>query len=274
MRAALCQTPCALGDKQENLSRMERLISKQEADLYIFPEMFLTGYMIRDEVFRMAESINGPSVAAVADMAAETGASILFGMATWDEKVPGLLRNSAVLASPNRSVQRYDKVNLANFGPFEEGLYFTPGNEPPLMEVNGTKIGVVICYDLSFPELTKRYAMLGAEAIVCLSASPFTSRELFEKLIPARALETTSYCLYVNQVGTQLNQVFFGGSEAADPKGGRMVKATYFKEDVRTVDIDRDALLSARRSRPTLRDSLRSPVRPNGSRPAEPDIFK
>ena len=274
MRAALCQTPCALGNKQENLSRMERLLSQQDADLYIFPELFLTGYMVRDDVHRLAEAIDGPSVAAVHRMAAEIGASILFGMAAWDENVPGLLRNSAVMVSPDGRTQRYDKVNLANFGPFEEGLYFTPGGELPLMEVNGTKLGVVICYDLSFPELTKRYAMLGAEAIVCLSASPFTSRELFEKLIPARAVETASYCLYVNQAGTQLNQVFFGGAEAAGPRGERLVKAAYFKEDLRTVDLDRGALLSARRARPTLRDSLRSPLRVGGSCPARSDIFK
>jgi predicted amidohydrolase len=260
MRAALCQIPCALGDKEENLSRMGRMLAQREADLYIFPEMFLTGYMVRDEVFRLAEDVDGPSVSAVERMSAEVGAPILFGMAAWDDELPGVLRNSAVMVSPDGSVQRYDKVNLANFGPFEEGIYFTPGGAPAPMEVNGRRVGVVICYDLSFPELSKWYTLQGSEAIVCLSASPVTSLPLFERLVPARAAENASYCLYVNQTGTQLNQVFFGGAEASGPGGERLAKAAYFTEDVKVIELDPEAVRSARRARPTLRDSLRSAV--------------
>ena len=270
MRAALCQTPCALGNKEENLSRMGRMLSQREADLYIFPEMFLTGYMVRDEVFRLAEDAYGPSVAAVGKMSSEVGAPILFGMAAWDAELPGVLRNSAVMVAPNGSVQRYDKVNLANFGPFEEGFYFTPGGAPALMEANGRRIGVVICYDLSFPELSKWYALQGAEAIVCLSASPFTSLPMFERLVPTRAAENASYCLYVNQAGTQLGQVFFGGAEAAGPGGERLAKAAYFEEDLKVVELDRETVRAARRGRPTLRDSLRGPIGIGRTRPAGP----
>lgn len=253
---ALAQTPCALGDKTENLERMRRMLSRADADLYVFPELFLTGYMVRDEVYRLAEGTDGKSVAAVARLAEERGAHVLFGMPAWDAEVPGVLRNSAVLVSPDGSVQRYDKVNLATFGPFEEGLYFAPGDAPSAMEVEGIKIGAVICYDLFFPELAKRYALQGAQAIVCLSASPVTSRAFFESLIPARAIENTAYCLYVNQTGTQLNQVFFGGAEAAGPTGGRLAKARYFEEDLVVVEVREDDVRAARRGRPTVRDSL------------------
>lgn len=274
MRAALCQTPCALGNKEENLSRMGRMLSKREADLYIFPELFLTGYMVRDEAFRLAEDVDGPSVAAVGKMSSEVGSPILFGMAAWDDELPGVLRNSAVMVSPDGNVQRYDKINLANFGPFEEGFYFTPGGAPAPMEANGMRIGAVICYDLSFPELSKWYALQGAEAIVCLSASPVTSLQLFERLVPVRAVENASYCLYSNQAGTQLSQVFFGGAEAAGPGGERLAKAAYFKEDIVVVELDREAVRAARRGRPALRDSLRGPIGVGRTRPAGPDIFK
>jgi len=259
MRVALAQTPCAVGDKKENLARMRGLISELEADLYVFSELFLTGYMVRDEVNRLAERVDGPSVSAVQKMAAEAGASILFGMPAWDEEVPGVLRNTALLVSPDSSVQRYDKVNLANFGPFEEKLYFASGGVPAPMTVNGMTIGPVICYDLFFPELAKQYALQGAQAIICLSASPITSREYFEKIIPARAIENTAYCIYVNQAGTQLNQVFFGGSEAAGPMGDRLAKAKYFEKDMCVVDILPEKVRAARASRPTLRDTLSCP---------------
>jgi 5-aminopentanamidase len=256
IRVALAQVPCALGDKKENLRRMKEVVENGNADLYVFPELFLTGYMVRDEVFRLAEGLDGASVKAVERLCDEHGVHALFGMPAWDDRVPGVLRNSAVLVSPDEVVQRYDKVNPASFGPFEESLYFGAGSAGTLMEVDGHKIGAIICYDMFFPELSKSYALAGAEAIVCISASPITSREYFEKLIPARAIENTTYMVYVNQVGTQLNQVFFGGGEACGPRGGRLVKNKYFERDVNSFELSLEDIRAARRGRPTVRDSL------------------
>jgi 5-aminopentanamidase len=235
---------------------MKRCVETASADLFVFPEMFLTGYMIRDEVFRLAEGMDGRSVSTVQKLAEEQGTNILFGMATWDCEVPGVMHNSAVLVSPDKDVQRYEKVNLATFGPFEEGLYFSAGRSRSTMEVKGHRIGVMICYDLFFPQLSMDYALDGAEAIICISASPFTSREYFERLLPARAIETTSYVAYQNQVGTQLNEVFFGGGEARGPKGDLLAKNKYFEEDLNTFDLSREVVVAARRGRPTVRDGL------------------
>jgi len=235
---------------------MKRLVETSSADLFVFPELFLTGYMVRDEVFRLAEGIDGRSVRTVQRLAEEQDTNILFGMATWDERVPGVMRNSAVLVSPHNAVQCYDKVNLATFGPFEEGLYFSAGTSGRTMEVEGHRIGVVICYDLFFPQLSMGYALDGAEAIVCISASPFTSREYFEKLLTARAIETTSYVAYQNQVGTQLNEVYFGGGEARGPRGELLAKNRYFEEDLSTFEVSLEAIVAARRGRPTIRDNF------------------
>jgi predicted amidohydrolase len=256
LRIALAQVPCALGDKKKNVSRMSEVVRSGDADLYVFPELYLTGYMVRDDVFRLAEGTDGASVRAVERLCDEHGAHVLFGMPAWDEQVPGVLRNSAVLVSPDEVVQRYDKVNPASFGPFEESLYFGAGTTGALMDIEGRKVGAVICYDLFFPELSRSYALAGAEAIICISASPVTSREYFEKLIPARAIENTAYMVYVNQVGTQLNQVYFGGGEACGPLGGRLVKNKYFERDMGTFEMSVDEIRAARRGRPTLRDAL------------------
>ncbi len=219
MRIALVQTPCSLGDKERNIASMERMLDKKEADLYVFSELFLTGYMVRDQMFRLAEDVHGDSVRHISKIAEQRSCHILFGMASKDEEAPGIIRNSAIGISPDGMIQKYDKNNLATFGPFEEGLYFGPGREQVMFDFDGTKVGVMICYDLFFPELSKAYALNGAEAIICLSASPVTSRDMFEKIIPARAVENTCYVFYINQVGCQLNEVFFGGAEAVDPEG-------------------------------------------------------
>ena len=166
-------------------------------------------------------------------------------MAAWDDWCRGDAQQCVLVSL--RAVQRYDKVNLATFGPFEEGLYFSAGTARRTMDVEGHRIGVVICYDLFFPQLSMDYALGGAEAIVCISASPFTSREYFETLLPARAIETTAYVAYQNQVGTQLNEVFFGGGEARGPRGELLAKNRYFEEDLNTFELTSEIVASARR---------------------------
>lgn len=254
MKIALAQARCALADKEHNLAKMEEMVSNNEADLFVFSELYLTGYMVRDRVFQLAEPTNGESIERIERLATENGCGIMFGMARWDDELPGVLRNSAVLVSPEEGVQIYDKLHPATFGPFEEGLYFGKGNEPNLFSLDGHKIGACICYDLFHPEIGRTYSLAGAEALICISASPYTSRESFERLMPARAIENTCYMVYVNQVGAQLNMVFFGGSEAYGPRGEKLCKCRYFEEDVQVIEMDRSMLELARRNRPTVRD--------------------
>ncbi|MCX8013528.1 MAG: carbon-nitrogen hydrolase family protein, partial [Rectinema sp.] len=216
MKVGLVQVECALADKGRNIEKMKEVIDGSEADLYVFAETFLTGYMCRDLFYKLAESLDGSSARKIQRIASEYGCHILFGMPVLDEQISSLVTNSAVCVSPDGRVQKYDKLSLANFGPFEEKLYFRPGQEPTLFEIGGFKVGPIICYDIFFPEISRFYALNGADVVICIAASPLTSKQFFERMIPARAVENTAYFLYVNQVGTQLNQVFFGGSQASD----------------------------------------------------------
>jgi predicted amidohydrolase len=253
MKITLVQRHLKVGDKAYNIGVMEKAVREAEGDLVVFGEMALTGYMCRDLFFLMAEEENGPSVRALADIAASTGKHILFGMPLKGD-VPGILYNSAVMVSPDGRAQVYDKAYPANFGPFEEGFYFTKGREPVMFECDGHLIGVIVCYDVFHPELVRAYALAGAEAVVCISSSPATSRTMFEMVLPARAVEDTVYVLYCNQVGTQLNMPFFGGSQAYSPRGNQIAHAGYFKEGQVTIEIDLLELDFARRMRPTVRD--------------------
>ncbi len=253
MRIALVQSRCALGDKLGNIKSMKKALAAVDADLFVFCELYLTGYMVRDQVHRLAERLDGGSVSKISDLAEEHGCGILFGMAKEDDELPGVIKNSAVLVS-EEGVQSYDKVHPATFGPFEEGLYFAKGDAPTIMEYRGVVFGTCICYDLFHSEMARAYALGGAEVLVCLSASPYTSRDSFERIVPARAVENTVYSIYVNQVGTQLNQVFFGGSQAYGPRGDQLAKCRYFQDDIRMIEIDRNELDLARRMRPTVRD--------------------
>lgn len=255
LRVALCQIQCSLGNKEENIAKMKNILEEHSADLYVFPELFLTGYMVRDNIFRLSESPSGSSFQAVAKLSKQHGVGIIFGAAV-NDNLSGIIKNSAVAVQPNGQIERYDKIHLANFGPFEEGLYFTPGENLRIIEIYGFKFGLIICYDIFFPELVKSYATAGVDGIICISASPVTSKFSFETVMPARAVENATYMIYVNQAGPQLNQVFFGGSGAMDPFGKQIVKNSYFNSDVTIATLNKSILEMAKKMRPTVRDSL------------------
>lgn len=254
MKAALAQLGPTVGDKAKNLKKLEKAVAGSEADLVLVGELFLTGYMARDAFVRLAEPVDGPSVKAVQRIAEEHAAHVVFGM---PEREPGTRRlfNSSVLVAPDGRTVAYRKVYPANFGPFEEGLYFGRGNELPLVDTKLGKIGLLICYDSFFPELAKAYALQGADLLAIISASPATSKTFFDRILPARAIENALYVLYANLVGTELNVVFQGGTQAIGPRGEDLGRAKDFVEDTVVADVDLRDVKTARGFRPTLRDT-------------------
>jgi len=256
MKVALAQLAPKLLDKEANLSRIEKTVAKAAADLAIFGELFLTGYMARDAFPRLAETVPGPATDRLSKIASEYGTHVLVGMPERDTKGRYLF-NTSVLVAPDGEVWGYRKIHPANFGPFEEGLYFGRGSDPVLAETRLGKLGLLICYDAFFPELAKAYALQGADALAIISASPATSKPFFDKILPARAIENTVFVLYGNLVGTELNIVFQGGTQAIGPRGEDLGRGKDFEEDVVIADVDLRHLRVAREFRPTLRDTRR-----------------
>ena len=256
MKVALAQLAPKLLDKGANLSRIEKTVANVAADLAMFGELFLTGYMARDAFPRLAETVPGPATDRLSKIASEYGTHVLVGMPERDTK-GGHMFNTSVLVAPDGEVWRYRKIHPANFGPFEEGLYFGRGSDPVLADTRLGKLGLLICYDAFFPELAKAYALQGADALAIISASPATSKPFFDKILPARSIENTVFVLYANLVGTELNIVFQGGTQAIGPRGEDLGRGKDFEEDVVIADVDLRHLRVAREFRPTLRDTRR-----------------
>jgi len=254
MKIALISARPKIANKKANLKTIESYLNKTKADFYIFGEMFLTGYPCKDKFRNLAETKNGPSIKFLKKIVEEKKCYLIFGMPLKDEKVEGLIYNSAILIHPNGKVDNYNKRFLITFGPFEEKIYFDEGEESNVFKTRFGKIGLFICYDLFFPEITKAMSLQGAEVLVCVSASPSTTRKFFETLLPARAIENTTYVAYANIVGSQEELVLWGGSQLYDPMGNLLVKAPYFKESVVTYDINLKKLKMVRANRPVLRD--------------------
>lgn len=256
-KLALAQISCDRGEKTENLKKIEKTVikaKKHSADLIVFPELSLTGYKVRDEIYELAETIPGPSTSTVERIAQKTRTHIIFGMPERSEKTQATIFNSAVLVGPKGFIGKYRKMYLPTHSMFEEKRYFRPGYQPAVFDTELGRIGLIICYDIFFPEVARLARLEGAQLIICISASPAIRRAFFETLTIARAMENTTFLAYVNLVGIEDGLQFWGGSRLVGPQGKVLVKAKYDEEDLVVGEVDYSDIRPVETFVPTLRD--------------------
>jgi len=257
IKAALAQISCKVGDKAYNIHKMATYITrarKQNADLIIFPELSLTGYTTRDRTYELAEAIPGPSTEKIEEMAKQSKMHIIYGMIEKSAKANAVIHNTAVLTSPKGTIGCYRKMYLPTHSVFEEKRYFRQGHDAPVYSTDIGKIGMMICYDIFFPETARLLRLKGAELIACISASPAVRRNYFETLTTARALENTVYLAFTNLVGIEDGLQFWGGNRLITPNGKIIAQAKYDEDDMVLGIIDYTDLARAETFLPTLRD--------------------
>jgi predicted amidohydrolase len=257
IKLALCQISSKRENKEANLLKIEKTIlraKQQGANLAIFPELSLTGYVVLDQVYELAETIPGPTTVKIEALAKEAGMHIIFGMPELSEKTQGTIHNTAVFVGPKGLIGKYRKMYLPTHSVFEEKRYFRPGYHATAFQTDLGDIGLSICYDVFFPEVFRLMRLKGAQLMVCISASPAVRRNYFEILTSARALENTAFLAYVNLAGVEDGLQFWGGSRLVSPTGDVIAKAKYDKEDFVICDVNYSDLRSAESFVPTLRD--------------------
>jgi predicted amidohydrolase len=257
VNVALAQISCKVGDKNYNIRKIERYIrkaKKKRANLVVFPELALTGYVCRDLVYELAEPIPGPSVHQLEAVAKRENMHIVLGMLEKSSKAKAVLYNTAILISPNGFVGKYQKMHLPTHSVFEEKRYFRGGYQTPVFDTPIGKLGLIICYDVFFPEITRLLRLKGAQLVICISASPSVRRGFFEAFTTARALENTMFLAYVNLVGIEDGLQFWGGSRMIAPSGRVIAQAKYDKEDLVVTQIDYSDMDRVEVFVPMLRD--------------------
>ncbi|MGA1820149.1 MAG: carbon-nitrogen hydrolase family protein [Thermoplasmatota archaeon] len=242
-------------DMDHNLDIIKGSLSSSDSRLLVFPEMFLTGYTLGSDVTSYSLGKDSEILGEIVDACRENDKYLMFGFPESSADIKGQVHNSAAAVGPKGILGTYRKMHLVDFGPFEEWAYFTPGSELVMVDVEGFRIGLTICYDIFFPELTKAYALSGADAVVCISASPSMTRKFFEKVMVARAIENTIFFAYSNMVGFDSRMNFWGGGALIGPTGSTIARGPYFKEAEIKGGIDAHSLTLSRKHRPTLRDS-------------------
>lgn len=261
MRVALYQCPPLPLDVAGNLQRLQQLAQEAKgADLLVLPEMFLTGYNIGvDAVSVLAEVHNGESAQQVARIARAAGIAILYG---YPERTgDGQIYNAVQLIdAEGERVCNYRKTHL--FGDLDRTMFSPGSNEFPVVELNGWKLGFLICYDLEFPENARRLAIEGAELILVPTANMIPFDFIADVTVRARAYENQCYVAYANYCGHEGDIHYCGQSSIAAPDGSRIAQAG-LDEALIVGELDRQLMDESRAAnrylidrRPELYDAL------------------
>jgi len=258
LRIHLLQYGSKLGDVEFNLDRlikaMDRLCVGDGADVIVTPELYLPGYMSRDMFFQIAEPISGRTISRLVLEVRRRNCHVIAGFAERNNETH-VLYNTAVAVGPDGVLAVYRKRHLPSYGVFDEYRYFGIGKgDIPVININGHRVGIAICYDAFYPEVSRVMMLKGAEVHVYISAAPDMSRLHFETFMIARALENVAYTVYVNTVGQYDGLGFFGGSHVVNPLGNVLVRAKYYEEDVKSVEIEPSDVVNYRSHRPILKD--------------------
>ncbi|MGW0085977.1 carbon-nitrogen hydrolase family protein [Streptomyces sp. NPDC003393] len=252
MRTALLQSSGHPGAVAENLRVLDAAAGRAAAAgaaLLLAPEMFLTGYAIGDDIGRLAESADGESADAIAELAGRHGLAIAYG---YPERDGEAVFNSAQLISADGvRLANYRKTHL--FGGFERD-HFAPGERPVVQaRLNGLTVGLLICYDVEFPENTRGHALAGTDLLLVPTALMHPFQFVAESLVPVRAFENQMYVAYANRAGREGEFEFAGLSTLAGPDGVARTRAGQSEELV-LADVDPSLLAASREANPYLRD--------------------
>ncbi|WP_405946733.1 carbon-nitrogen hydrolase family protein [Streptomyces prunicolor] len=252
MRTALLQSSGRPGSLVENLKVLDEAAGRAAAGgaaLLGAPEMFLTGYAIGDDIGRLAEPADGDSADAVAEIATRHGLALAYG---YPERDGDAVYNSAQLISADGTrLANYRKTHL--FGDFERA-HFTPGEQPVVQaELNGLTVGLMICYDVEFPEPVRAHALAGTDLLLVPTANMHPFQFVAESLVPVRAWENQMYVAYINRIGQEGEFDFFGLSTLAGPDGVARTRAGR-GEELLLADLDPEFLANSRAANPYLTD--------------------
>ena len=237
MRVAVAQMEPRLAEKERNLdAALERLeeAAAAGAQLLVLPECAIPGYMFdsAEEALPYAEEIPGPTTEAFERQCARLGVHAITGLL---ERDGDTLYNAAILVGPDALIGSYRKTHLPFLG---VDRFVTPGDEFKVFDTALGRIGLIICYDLRFPEVTRTLALHGADMVALPTNFPMAAKLQCDVIAPARAAENRIYLLVANRVGKERWGEFCGWSQIVDPYGTRLAEAGESEEALLVADVE------------------------------------
>jgi predicted amidohydrolase len=231
MKVGFIQYAPVTGDKEKNLEKIKTLIKGEKADIFVLPEMGMTGYPTgtREELVSNAETMDGPLVKSLIQIAKENDTCLVVGM---PEIVDDKIFNTTVAVNKDGLLAKYQKAHLF----MEEKNCLDSGTtQPVIFKLQGFKIALGICYDYMFPEFWRKLALAQAD-LFCNTAN-FVFDYGF-RVMQVRSIENGVFSITVNRVGEEDGILYRGGSEIVDNRGNILVKANETEEKAYTKEVD------------------------------------
>jgi len=237
MLIAALQMLAVAGDPPANLARIEHAAAEaagKGAAILVAPELAVTGYGAGDAIRQLAEPADGPTARRLMAISQKAGVAIVAGFAERDGEI---VYNSALFVDGRKPVAVYRKSHL--YGDYERALFRPEKPSSGIIEFHGLKLGMLICYDVEFPENVRRLAQAGAQAVLVPTALPASDHAslIAQKMIPVRAFENQIFVAYVNHCGADERFAYAGLSGIAAPDGALLAKAGAQKEAVLLANI-------------------------------------
>lgn len=236
---ALVQTRPRFLDVEANWKAVAGIIERTQADLFVLPELFLSGYTFSssEEVASAALTHDGRVFDAMREVSAVRGIAICGGYAEAAGDNRQTMYNSAFFIADGAIVANYRKTHLF----YRESQFFAPGDSGfATLEYRGTRFGIMICFDWIFPESARTLALMGAQVILHPSnlVLPYCQKAMY-----ARAIENRVFIATVNRVGRETNTLgddltFTGQSQLVSPLGEYLLSLAETEEAVQTITVD------------------------------------
>lgn len=235
MKIGYVQNTPVFGDKEKNFEEISALTKGIKADLLVLSELFATGYTFtsKEESRNLAETTEGPTAQFLKELSLKTGAIIVAGFV---ELANDKVYNSSIIVSGNQVVDTYRKIHLFN----REKLWFEPGDKPlKVYDINGVKLGVMICFDWLFPEVCRELTLQGMQVLAHPSnlVMPYCQRAMV-----TRCLENKIFAITANRTGIEIrgedNFTFTGASQITAPDGEILASAPVDQSSISLVEID------------------------------------
>jgi (R)-amidase len=218
------------------------------ADLIVFPETTLSGFPNPAEARDIGLKLESAPITQIRQAAQRMRTGVAFGFV---ESADGTLYNTALLLDKNGSIRlRYRKTHL--WAHTDVGI-FSPGNSFFTCDVDGLRIGLLICYDVEFPETSRALAQMNVDVIVVLDGNMAPYGPVHRRAIIMRAIENQCFAVLVNRVGSSELWDFQGGSVAVSPLG-EIIADLGQKEETIAVELSRCSVFLARESYDYKRD--------------------
>jgi len=260
VKVGLIQMDCSARNVESNIRNAKFLIKKASergAEIVCLPELFTTGYRLDNISEKGGEVEQGERVFdELKSLALELGIYIIAAIAKIEGRLTSTssIQNSAILVTNQGEIAGYySKIHLSS----DESKCFEPGEEIPIFTTAFGRIGIAICRDVCFPEVTRILTLKGARLIFVPAAWETRHSHIYDIILPARALENTVFLAVANRTGCNGEKEFFGRSKIIGGNGSTIAEAEYGVEQVLVAEVDLSRVTELRKEIGFL--SLRRP---------------